>query len=241
MTALPIVRLHKVSKIFPGPDHPVRALDGIDLEVVQGDFVSIMGPSGSGKTTLLNIIGGIDRPSSGEVYVNGDRIDTLSEQKLLDIRRRKIAYVLQEARLLPSLNALENVMLPTAFVSGNERETRERATELLRRVGLGHRANHLVTQLSGGEAQRVCIARAMMNRPMLILADEPTGNLDHQTRLEIVHILESLTDEGVAVIMVTHDPEIGERADRRFHMYDGRLSEIVGNRSVRRARDDGNK
>jgi putative ABC transport system ATP-binding protein len=224
MTAIPLVALNKVSKVYPIEGHPVCALDHINLQINQGEYLSFMGPSGSGKSTLLNIMGGIDRPSEGEVYLEGERIDTLREQQLLAIRRRKVAYVLQEARLLPSLTALENVMLPTAFM-GHHKGVRDYALDLLQKVGLEKRAHHLVHQLSGGEAQRVCIARALINRPMLILADEPTGNLDHQTRLDIVHHFEALNAEGNTIVMVTHDPELGSRATRRILLRDGQLSE----------------
>ena len=222
----PLVRLKAVSKVYAGPDRPIHALRGIDLEVVRGAYVTLMGPSGSGKSTLLNVIGGVDKPTAGEVHLDGYRIDTLSEQRLLALRRHKIAYVLQEARLLPSLTALENVMLPCAFVRRAQRDARKQAMALLEKVGLAGRARHLVHQLSGGEAQRVCIARALVNRPMLILADEPTGNLDHETRLEIVHQFEALNAEGNTIIMVTHDPELASRASQRMSLRDGALCEV---------------
>jgi putative ABC transport system ATP-binding protein len=219
-----LVVLSHITKVYPLSDHQVYALDDINLEIPPGDYLSLMGPSGSGKSTLLNIIGGIDKPTSGEVYLDGERVDTLKEQRLLAIRRRKVAYVLQEARLLPSLTALENVMLPTAFV-GDRKQVRQRALELLQKVGLAKRANHLVHQLSGGEAQRVCIARALINQPLLILADEPTGNLDHETRLEIVHQFEALNAEGNTIVMVTHDPELAARTRRRLRLCDGKISQ----------------
>ena len=220
----PLVVLSHISKVYPLSDHSVYALDDMNLTILPGEYLSFMGPSGSGKSTLLNIIGGIDKPTSGEVYLDGERIDTLKEQRLLVIRRRKVAYVLQEARLLPSLTALENVMLPTAFV-GDRKQVRQRALELLSKVGLEKRANHLVHQLSGGEAQRVCIARALINQPLLILADEPTGNLDHETRLEIVQQFETLNAEGHTIVMVTHDPELSARTRRRLRLRDGKISE----------------
>ncbi|WP_333840966.1 ABC transporter ATP-binding protein [Pelomicrobium sp.] len=220
-----IAFLHNVEKSYFTAGGTVAALSKVTLEVGHSDYLCLMGPSGSGKTTLLNILGGIDRPSAGEVFIDGQRIDTLPERDLLPIRRTKVAYVFQEARLMPSLTALENVLLPSAFASGDEKQIRERALALLEKVGLEKRAHHLVHQLSGGEAQRVCIARALLNRPALILADEPTGNLDHATRLEIVELLEDIYEEGSSVVMVTHDPELARRARRKITIRDGRIEE----------------
>lgn len=217
--------LRNVEKNYPTANGAVVALSKITLEISRHDYLCLMGPSGSGKTTLLNILGGIDQPNAGEVFLDGQRIDKLPEQELLPIRRRKVAYVFQEARLMPSLTALENVLLPSAFAGGDDKQTQERALALLRKVGLEKRAYHLAHQLSGGEAQRVCIARALLNRPLLILADEPTGNLDHATRLEIVRLLENIYEEGGTVVMVTHDPELGRRARRRIVIHDGRIQE----------------
>lgn len=217
--------LRNVEKNYPTANGAVVALSKITLEISRHDYLCLMGPSGSGKTTLLNILGGIDQPNAGEVFLDGQRIDKLSEQELLPIRRRKVAYMFQEARLMPSLTALENVLLPSAFAGGDDKQTQERALALLRKVGLEKRAHHLAHQLSGGEAQRVCIARALLNRPLLILADEPTGNLDHATRLEIVRLLENIYEEGGTVVMVTHDPELGHRARRKIVIHDGRIQE----------------
>jgi putative ABC transport system ATP-binding protein len=218
-----IVRLAGVSKFFGEGAAAIAALDDIHIEIREGEFVSLMGPSGSGKSTLLNLIGGIDQPSAGTVEVDGERVDGLREQQLLALRREKLAYVFQEARLLPSLTALENVMLPSAFNRRLHKEGAEWARELLRRVGLADRADHMPHQLSGGEAQRVCIARALFSGPKLVLADEPTGNLDHKTRLEIVELFEVLHRGGNAVIMVTHDPELADRAERKIMLHDGRI------------------
>ncbi len=223
MSEDPIAILRHISKVFTAGGAQVCALDRIDLEIRRHDYISLVGPSGSGKTTLLNVLGGIDRPTRGEVYVDGDRIDGLSEQKLLGLRRWKVTYVFQEARLVSSLTAVENVMLPAAFSGARDGGVEARALELLARVGLGLRTHHLVHQLSGGEAQRVCIARALFNRPILILADEPTGSLDHQTRLEIVKLFEDLNTEGNTVVMVTHDPELAARARRKITIQDGKI------------------
>lgn len=218
-----IVKLNGLTKTYGMGETKVVALMQIDLEIQSGQFVSLMGPSGSGKSTLLNLIGGIDKPSAGSVTVDGKRIDGLGEQRLLELRREKVAYVFQEARLLPSLTALENVMLPSAFCGKLRKDCRDRALDLLDKVGLSSRASHMPHQLSGGEAQRVCIARALFNRPRLILADEPTGNLDHKTRIEIVSLFERLHDQGNAVVMVTHDPELADRAGRKVTLQDGRI------------------
>ena len=216
-----IVQLQGLTKTYGRGSTQVTALAEISLDIQNGQFISLVGPSGSGKSTLLNLIGGIDKPSSGTVRIDGQRIDGLGEQNLLQLRREKIAYVFQEARLLPSLTALENVMLPAAFHRKLLKGGHERAMELLGKVGLTERADHMPHQLSGGEAQRVCIARALFNQPRLILADEPTGNLDHRTRIEIVKLFEELHGEGNAVIMVTHDPELAERAGRKISLHDG--------------------
>ena len=221
MTA--IVQLRTVTKTYGTGDASVTALAQIDLQIEAGQFVSLVGPSGSGKSTLLNLIGGIDKPSSGQVCVDGERIDDLGEQALLQLRREKIAYVFQEARLLPSLTALENVTLPCAFNRKLRKDGRARALELLKKVGLASRADHMPHELSGGEAQRVCVARALFNRPRLVLADEPTGNLDHRTRIEIVQLLEQLREDGSAVLMVTHDPELADRAERKIALHDGQI------------------
>ncbi|TRZ69507.1 MAG: ABC transporter ATP-binding protein [Rhodocyclaceae bacterium] len=218
-----IVHLQGLTKTYGKGAAQVTALSEINLEIQSGQFVSLVGPSGSGKSTLLNLIGGIDKPTSGAVHIDGQRVDGLAEQNLLQLRREKIAYVFQEARLLPSLTALENVMLPAAFHFKLRKTGRERALELLGKVGLGGRAGHMPHQLSGGEAQRVCIARALFNQPRLILADEPTGNLDHRTRIEIVELFEELHGEGNAVIMVTHDQELADRAGRKISLHDGEI------------------
>ena len=218
-----IVQLQGLSKTYGTGEASVTALNGIGLEIETGEFVSLVGPSGSGKSTLLNLIGGIDRPDSGEVYVDGRRIDNLGESDLLQLRREKIAYVFQDARLLPSLTAVENVALPAAFNRKLRKGAREWALELLQKVGLASRVGHMPHQLSGGEAQRVCVARALFNRPRLVLADEPTGNLDHRTRIEIVRLLEEMREYGSAVLMVTHDPELADRAARRIALHDGEI------------------
>lgn len=220
-----ISELHNVSKTYKMGIDSVHALDSISLNVGKSDFVAVMGPSGSGKSTLLNIIGGIDQPTEGEVYLDGNRIDNINEKNLLDIRRKKVSYVFQEARLFLSLNALENVMLPLIF-SGNSipaKEEKAMALEALKKVGLEKRAYHMPHELSGGEAQRVCIARMMITNPLLVLADEPTGNLDSKTGDGIMGLFEKLNEEGLALVMVTHDPDRAGRAKRIINIRDGMI------------------
>ncbi len=205
----------------------VRALRGVDLELRRGDLVGLMGRSGSGKTTLLNIIGGLDRPTRGEVTIEGRRIGAMSDDEVTALRRHRIGYIFQSFALLPVLSALENVELPMhiAGVGGSER--RRRAEQLLTLVGLGRRMHHRPFELSGGEQQRTAIARALANRPSLILADEPIAELDSVTGLQILKLLMRVRDvENVTVVIATHDPTIHEVADRTYHIADGRVARV---------------
>lgn len=214
-----------VTKIYGNGDTRVTALNEVSFQVNDGDFIAIMGPSGSGKSTLLNVIGGLDNLSSGKVILDGERIDNLDENKLVDIRRGKIAYVFQQYHLLRSLTALENVLLPLTF-SGNTSK-RHRAMELLERMGLGKRANHKPNQLSGGEQQRVAIARALVNDPVLTLADEPTGNMDQKNGKELLDIFEQFNKEGRSIVMVTHNREAAARAKEIIILRDGQIAERI--------------
>jgi putative ABC transport system ATP-binding protein len=216
-----MLEIKNVTKNYGRGTALVRALNNVSLTVEKGEFIAIMGPSGSGKTTLLNIIGGLDRLSSGEVTLDGQRIDNLSEDALVSIRRGKISYVFQQYHLLPSLTALENVLLPLTFCSTNGKH--HRARELLERMGLGQRALHKPSQLSGGEQQRVAIARALVNNPLITLADEPTGNMDQKTGREILDLFHRLNQEGCSIIMVTHNREAAERARRIVTLKDGQI------------------
>lgn len=213
-----------VTKIFGEGATSVVALDNVSFEVNKGDFIAIMGPSGSGKSTLLNIIGGLEWLTSGEVILEGKRIDNVTEDELVDIRREKMGYVFQQYHLLPSLTALENVLLPLTF-RGVKKE--EKALDLLQRVGLGKRAGHKPGQLSGGEQQRVAIARALINDPLLTLADEPTGNMDQKTGKEILDLFEQLNRDGRSIIMVTHNREAAERAKEIIVLRDGRIADRI--------------
>jgi putative ABC transport system ATP-binding protein len=221
-----MLEIKNVSKSYGQGEGQVQALRGVSFTVKEGTFLAVMGPSGSGKSTLLNIIGGLDQLTSGEVFLNGKRIDNLSENQLVQVRRGQIAYVFQQYHLLPSLTAIENVLLPLAFT---KRDDNAKAREMLRRVGLEKRAEHRPSQLSGGEQQRVAIARALVSDPELILADEPTGNMDQHTGLEILKLFEELNKEGRSIIMVTHAPEIAAHAGETLFLRDGSLVEIKQN------------
>ena len=218
-----MLEVNNVSKVYGEGSAKVVALSEVSLRVNDGDFIAIMGPSGSGKSTLLNIIGGLDYPSSGEVILNGKRIDNLAENALVDVRRGKVAYVFQQYHLLSSLTALENVLLPLIFCGANGRSS-QKALDILKKVGLEKRAGHKPSELSGGEQQRVAIARALVNEPSLILADEPTGNMDRKTGAEILSLFEQLNQEGHGIIMITHDPEIAKRAKEIIVLQDGRIA-----------------
>jgi ABC-type lipoprotein export system ATPase subunit len=221
-----IVQIESLIKEY-GDVTSVRALEEVTLSITSGEFVAIQGPSGSGKSTLLNLIGTLDNPTSGRVVVDGVDLGTLKGDALADFRRAKIGFVFQLFNLVPTLDALENVMLPLLpYQRGLGFKLEARARELLTRMGLEERLNHLPGQLSGGEQQRVAIARALINSPSLILADEPTGNLDTKIGEEIVRLLRQLNQEqGLTLVLVTHDATVASQADRIVHMRDGRLLE----------------
>jgi putative ABC transport system ATP-binding protein len=202
----------------------VRALDGVDLVVERGSMVAIMGRSGSGKSTLLNILGGLDRPDEGQVVLDGVDITRLNGRALTRVRREKVGFVFQEFNLIPTLTALENVELPMRYARVPPGQRRQRALEALARVGLAHRAHHRPSQLSGGEQQRVTIARALVMRPALVLADEPTGELDSQTAAQVIELMETLNRElGQTFLIVTHDPGLARHCGRIIRMQDGRI------------------
>ena len=220
-----MLEIKKVSKTYGQGTAKVVALNNVSLRMHEGDFIAVMGPSGSGKSTLLNIIGGLDHISSGEVILDGKRIDSLDENALVDIRREKIAYVFQQYHLISSLTALENVLLPLTFCGVNNKD--QKALGILRRMGLERRAEHKPSQLSGGEQQRVAIARALVNDPSLILADEPTGNMDRKTGKEILALFDQLNKEGRSIVMVTHDPEIAGYAKEIVVLQDGQIVDKI--------------
>ena len=214
-----VVEIENLRKEFGS----VRALDGISLRIDDGEWIAIMGPSGSGKTTLINILGGLDSPTSGRAIVDGTDVARLDEAGLTRFRSEKVGFVFQQFHLVPYLTALENVMLAQYFHSTTDEKE---ARQSLERVGLGDRAEHLPLQLSGGEQQRVAVARALINHPRLILADEPTGNLDEMNEQIVLNLLRQLHQEGHTILMVTHAPSIGRLADRRIELAHGRLAQI---------------
>ena len=218
-----LIRLERIFKIYGSGDTAVRALDGVDLSVDRGEYCSIMGASGSGKSTAMNIIGCLDRPTEGRYFFDGRDVSQLEADTLAEIRNAKIGFVFQQFHLLPQLTALENVMLPMIYASIPARERRERATVALERVGLGARLQNKPTQLSGGQQQRVAIARAIINQPLLLLADEPTGALDSQTAREVLAIFAELNRGGITIVMVTHEAEVACEAARILWFRDGRV------------------
>jgi putative ABC transport system ATP-binding protein len=222
---LPVVEARGVSKVYRLEGVEVRALDGVDLEVVPGDSLAIMGPSGSGKSTLLGLLGGLDRPTSGTLRFQGRDVTRLSDDELAVVRNRVVGFVFQSFQLLARTPAVGNVGLPLVYRGLGRAERRRRAVQALQSVGLGHRLQHRPSQLSGGEQQRVAIARALVTEPAMLLADEPTGNLDSRSGDEVLDLLARLHDErGVAVVVVTHDPGVAGRFQRRVTMADGRLT-----------------
>jgi putative ABC transport system ATP-binding protein len=216
-----IIRLEQVSKIYGSGNTEVRALSDVNLIVESGEYCAIMGPSGSGKSTAMNVIGCLDRPTSGQYYLDGLNVAHLRDDELAHIRNRKIGFVFQQFHLLPQLSAVENVMLPMVYAGIKPQERRDRAVEALTRVGLANRLNNKPSQLSGGQQQRVAIARAIVNRPVLLLADEPTGALDSHTTQEVMNIFAELNDSGITVVMVTHEPEVARLTNRVVWFRDG--------------------
>lgn len=217
-----IIKTKNLTKIYGKGHAQVRALDGMHLSVERGEFLVVMGPSGSGKTTLLNMLGALDKPTSGEVFIDEVQISKVPERKLFKIRREKVGFIFQTYYLVPTLNALENILVPTLPLGKDQ--FKEKAKELLEAVGLGKRAHHRPSQLSGGEQQRTAIARALILDPPIILADEPTGNLDSKTGQEIVNLMRQLDKErGKTFVTVTHDPAITKVADRTVKILDGKI------------------
>jgi putative ABC transport system ATP-binding protein len=217
----PLVRAEGIEKVYRNGDVPVAALRGVSLELGPGAFVAIMGASGSGKSSFMNIMGCLDRPSKGTYLLDGEDVSRLSRDALARARGRSIGFVFQGFNLLPRTSALENVELPMLYQGVSARERRLRAEEALERVGLGGRLDHTPAQLSGGQQQRVAVARALVNRPKLLLADEPTGNLDSTTSAEVMGIFQRLNDEGLTILLVTHEPDIAEHARRVLTFRDG--------------------
>ena len=226
-----MISLAGIDRSFQVGDQIVHALANVNLEIGAGQYVSIMGPSGSGKSTLLNILGLLDRPTAGLYRLDERDVTRLSDEEQAQVRLQKIGFVFQSFHLVPRLTALENVAVPMMLAGVNIGERRRRATEALKDYGLGDRMDHRPNQLSGGQRQRVAMARATIMRPSVLLADEPTGNLDRASGHEVVALLEELNASGVTLIVVTHDPELGRRAQRQLHMVDGKINSDQANKS----------
>ena len=226
-----LIEIENMYKTYRMGDNVVNALDGVSLQVDHGEFVAIMGHSGSGKSTMLNILGALDQPTSGSYKLDGREVSTMSKNELARFRNRKLGFVFQNFNLLPRTTAIENVELPSFYggVKITSEARRKRAIELLEMVGLGKRLYHTPAQLSGGQQQRVAIARALMNDPPVILADEPTGNLDSKATVEIVTFLQELNAKGITIIMVTHEPDVAAYAKRQIVMKDGKVDKMIVN------------
>ena len=218
-----MINVHNLCRRFRVGDSWVHALDQVDLSVSEGDFVAVMGPSGSGKSTLMNILGCLDTPDDGEYRLLDEQVAQLDDEALSRVRNRHLGFVFQTFHLLPRMSALDNVLLPLRYSEAPIQEYRHRAVDLLQRLGLGNRMDHRPNQLSGGQRQRVAIARALINDPRLILADEPTGNLDSKTSDEIMELFEELNRDGQTILMVTHEDEIARHAKRIIRMRDGKI------------------
>ncbi|MGX9481297.1 ABC transporter ATP-binding protein [Veillonella sp. Ser01] len=220
-----VIDIQGITKTYVNGKLSVPVLHGIDLQVNKGEFVSIMGPSGSGKSTFMNILGCLDRPTTGSYRLNSDEVATLSDDELAFVRNKQIGFVFQSFNLLTKLTALENVALPMIYAGMDKKSRNERAAALLSSVGLGDRMDHLPSELSGGQRQRVAIARALANNPAIIMADEPTGNLDSKSTIDVMNIFRGLYDEGRTIILVTHEPEIATYASRNVVLRDGLIVE----------------
>src|SRR3954467_9847652 len=234
-----VIRIEHVTKVYGHGENEVRALRGVDLTVEPGELIAIMGSSGSGKSTLMNILGCLDVPTAGTYLLDGIRVDGLSKNQLADLRNQKLGFVFQGFNLLSRTSALDNVELPLLYDrTGKKQDTKKMAAEALERVGLGQRMDHHPSELSGGQQQRVAIARALVTQPALLLADEPTGNLDSRMTVEIMALFQELNEQGITIVLVTHEPEVAQYAQRVVVMKDGRIirDEPVKNR--RRAAED---
>lgn len=216
-----VIELHNITRDFPLGHEVIKVLKGIDLSIDRGEYVAFMGPSGSGKSTLMNLLGCLDTPTSGSYILNGKDVSKMTDDQLAEIRNKEIGFVFQTFNLLPRTTALENVALPMVYAGASKSARTERATEVLKNVGLADRMDHKPNQLSGGQRQRVAVGRALVNKPSIILADEPTGNLDSKTSLEIMHLFDEIHAAGNTVILVTHEEEVAMHAHRVIRLRDG--------------------
>jgi len=226
-----VAELTGVSKVYGKGETEVRALDGLTLTVHQGDYLAVMGASGSGKSTAMNILGCLDRPSAGHYKLNGVAVEHLNDDELADLRNQQLGFVFQQFHLLPHATAMENVMLPMVYAGIPAAERRQRAQAALERVGLGERLENRPNQLSGGQQQRVAIARAIINQPALLLADEPTGALDSRTTDDVLNLFDDLHQQGITLVMVTHEDDVAARAQTVAHFRDGRVERLAHNRT----------
>jgi len=227
-----LIRTRDLVKVYRMGDTEIRALDRVSVDIDKGEFVAVMGPSGSGKSTFMNVLGCLDRPTSGEYILNGRKVSELAGDELAAVRNRNIGFVFQQFNLLARTPALENVELPLVYAGMAKKERAEKAMKMLRSVGLGERAHHHPAQLSGGQQQRVAIARALVTEPLLILADEPTGALDSRTSLEIMSLLQELNRQGMTVVLVTHEPDVARFARRILGFLDGRVVQDERNQAL---------
>jgi putative ABC transport system ATP-binding protein len=223
MADAPLIELTDIQRYYATGDVTVKALDGVSMQIQSGEFVAVMGPSGSGKSTLMNILGCLDRPTGGRYMLAGREVSRLDKSELADVRSQTLGFVFQNFNLLPRTSALENVELPLMYQGVRSKERKARATESLAHVGLAERAGHTPAQLSGGQQQRVAIARALVTRPRVILADEPTGNLDSKTSLEVMALFQKLGRDGITILLVTHEPDVAEFASRVVVVKDGHV------------------
>ncbi len=223
-----IIRIENLKKTyFLGGENTVRALDGVDLQIDEGSFVAIMGPSGSGKSTMLNILGCLDRPTSGRYFLGGEDVSQMSDDALSEVRGRRIGFIFQSYNLIAQLSVIENIQVPLIYQGQDLKASYDRCVELARLVGLGDRLDHRPTQLSGGQQQRVAVARSLVNDPLMILADEPTGNLDSKTGTEVLDLITRLNEAGKTIVLVTHDDKIAARAHRIVRMKDGVIDQDI--------------
>lgn len=226
----PIIEIKGITRDFPLGEETIHVLKGIDLTINKGEYVALMGPSGSGKSTLMNLLGCLDTPTSGSYNLNGQFVSELHDDELAEIRNKEIGFVFQTFNLMPRTTALDNVALPMVYAGKSKAERSERATEVLTQVGLDDRMDHKPNQLSGGQRQRVAVARALVNNPAIILADEPTGNLDSKTSVEIMNLFDEIHANGNTVILVTHEEDIAEHAHRIIRLRDGMIESDVKNK-----------
>ncbi|HEX5007609.1 MAG TPA: ABC transporter ATP-binding protein [Hyphomonadaceae bacterium] len=235
----PIISCRDLTKVYRMGDQEVRALDGVSLDIYPGEFVAIMGPSGSGKSSLMNLIGALDRPTSGQMLINGRSLSEMSRDELADLRNETLGFVFQQFNLLARQDAFQNVRLPLRYARKDVGDIDARAKECLELVGLGTRMDHRPMHLSGGQQQRVAIARALANHPHILLADEPTGALDTKTTNEIMELLTQLNKQGITVVLITHEPEVADYATRQIHFRDGRVESDKLNPDVGKKRAHG--